>query len=38
VRAIVFSDRRLRGFWEARGYSDSADPWTEDRYSEDRYG
>ena len=38
VREIVFSDRRLRGFWEARGYSDSADPFTEDRYSADRYG
>ena len=38
VREIVFSDRRLRGFWEARGYSDSADPFTEDRYSADRLG
>jgi len=38
VREIRFSDRGLRGFWEARGYSDTADPWTDDRYSADRYG
>ena len=38
VREIVFSDRGLRGFWEARGYSDSADPFTEERYSADRFG
>ena len=32
VREIVFLDRDLRGFWELRGYSNTADPWTEDRF------
>ncbi len=33
VREIVFLDRDLLGFWELRGYSNTADPWTEDRFS-----
>jgi len=32
VREIVFMDRDIRGFWEVRGYSNTADPWTEDRF------
>lgn len=33
VRGITFmSDDRL-GFWEVRGYSNTADPWKEERYS-----
>jgi DMSO/TMAO reductase YedYZ molybdopterin-dependent catalytic subunit len=33
VRKIVFTTERILGFWEMRGYSDSADPWKEERYS-----
>lgn len=33
VSAIEFMARDRRGFWESNGYSNSADPWTEDRYS-----
>lgn len=32
VRHLEFRDRHDLGYWEVRGYSDSADPWTEDRY------
>lgn len=32
IREIVFLDRDIRGFWETRGYSNTADPWTEDRF------
>lgn len=33
VREIVFLDRDILGFWELRGYSNTADPWTEGRFS-----
>ena len=33
VREIVFLDGDLLGFWELRGYSNTADPWTEDRFA-----
>lgn len=33
VKEIIFLDRDLRGFWELRGYSNTANPWTEDRFS-----
>ncbi len=35
VRAgqIEFSAQDKPGFWEVRGYSNTADPWTEDRFS-----
>jgi DMSO/TMAO reductase YedYZ molybdopterin-dependent catalytic subunit len=33
VRKIVFTVEKELGFWEKRGYSDSADPWKEERYS-----
>lgn len=32
VREIVFVDREILGFWELRGYSKTADPWTNDRF------
>ena len=33
VRTIEFSLEDRPGFWEVRGYSNTADPWTEDRFS-----
>ena len=33
VRDIAFLDRDILGFWEVRGYSNTADPWTEDRFA-----
>lgn len=33
VRAIEFAAEDRLGFWEVRGYSNTADPWTEDRFS-----
>jgi DMSO/TMAO reductase YedYZ molybdopterin-dependent catalytic subunit len=33
LRALHFREHDERGFWEVRGYSNSADPWTDDRYS-----
>lgn len=32
VREITFLDRDILGFWEVRGYSNTADPWSEDRF------
>lgn len=32
VKSITFSDRDEKGFWEIRGYSNSALPWENDRY------
>ena len=32
IREIVFLDRDILGFWELRGYSNTADPWTDDRF------
>ncbi|MEP7072257.1 MAG: sulfite oxidase-like oxidoreductase [Verrucomicrobiota bacterium] len=32
VRKIEFATQDRPGFWEVRGYSNSADPWTEDRF------
>lgn len=34
IREIVFLDRDILGFWEVRGYSNTADPWSEDRFAE----
>jgi len=31
VRAITFAYEKELGYWEQRGYSDSADPWKEER-------
>ena len=33
VRAVEFLAENRRGFWEQRGYSDTAEPWFNDRYS-----
>jgi DMSO/TMAO reductase YedYZ molybdopterin-dependent catalytic subunit len=33
IRSIEFSANDKPGFWEVRGYSNTADPWTEDRFS-----
>jgi len=33
VREIVFLDHDILGFWEVRGYSNTADPWSEDRFA-----
>jgi DMSO/TMAO reductase YedYZ molybdopterin-dependent catalytic subunit len=33
IRSIEFLPSDRRGFWEVRGYSNSAEPWFDDRYS-----
>ncbi len=33
VGEIVFREKDELGFWEQRGYSNTAEPWLEDRYS-----
>jgi len=33
LRRITFASRRELGYWESRGYSDTADPWKNDRCS-----
>jgi DMSO/TMAO reductase YedYZ molybdopterin-dependent catalytic subunit len=33
IRAIEFADADRKGFWESRGYSDTAEPWRNDRFS-----
>ena len=33
IREIRFMDRDRLGYWENRGYSNTADPWLDDRYS-----
>jgi DMSO/TMAO reductase YedYZ molybdopterin-dependent catalytic subunit len=33
IGEIVFREEDELGFWEQRGYSNSADPWLEERYS-----
>jgi len=33
VHGITFLAADKLGFWEVRGYSNTADPWTEDRYA-----
>jgi DMSO/TMAO reductase YedYZ molybdopterin-dependent catalytic subunit len=35
VREILFLEHDQLGYWEQRGYSNTADPWTEDRFSQD---
>ncbi len=34
ISAIEFLTEESLGFWELRGYSNTADPWTDDRYSD----
>jgi DMSO/TMAO reductase YedYZ molybdopterin-dependent catalytic subunit len=38
IRKIEFLDRNRRGFWERRGYSDTAEPWSTIRTRRDSYG
>jgi DMSO/TMAO reductase YedYZ molybdopterin-dependent catalytic subunit len=33
IRDITFLDRDILGFWEVRGYSNTADPWKDDRFA-----
>lgn len=33
IRRITFAEHDRRGFWEERGYSNTAVPWLDDRYS-----
>jgi len=35
IRKIEFLTEDQRGFWEVRGYSNTAEPWFDDRYSTD---
>jgi DMSO/TMAO reductase YedYZ molybdopterin-dependent catalytic subunit len=35
IRRIEFLAEDRKGFWEVRGYSNSAEPWANDRYSLD---
>jgi DMSO/TMAO reductase YedYZ molybdopterin-dependent catalytic subunit len=34
LRGVEFSSEDQLGFWERNGYSNSADPWREERYSD----
>lgn len=34
VKEIIFLPQDKLGFWELRGYSNTAEPWDEDRYAE----
>lgn len=36
IRAVKFTVEQELGYWEKLGYSNTADPWTEDRYSQYR--
>jgi DMSO/TMAO reductase YedYZ molybdopterin-dependent catalytic subunit len=36
IRRITFVEHDRPGFWEVRGYSNSAEPWLDDRYSSAR--
>ena len=33
LKSITFLEQDLLGFWELRGYSNTADPFTEDRFA-----
>ena len=33
VSEIIFLERDVLGFWEVRGYSNTVDPWTDDRFA-----
>lgn len=36
LREIRFADSAELGYWEKRGYSDTADPWSEDRFRSEK--
>ena len=33
VRKLRFTEEQELGYWEKRGYSNTADPWKEERYA-----
>ncbi len=33
VRGVKFTGAQELGYWENRGYSNTADPWTQDRFA-----
>jgi DMSO/TMAO reductase YedYZ molybdopterin-dependent catalytic subunit len=33
IRKLRFTEKQELGFWETRGYSNTADPWKEERYA-----
>jgi DMSO/TMAO reductase YedYZ molybdopterin-dependent catalytic subunit len=35
LRGVEFSVEDRPGFWERNGYHNNADPWREERYSDD---
>jgi DMSO/TMAO reductase YedYZ molybdopterin-dependent catalytic subunit len=35
INRIEFRETESLGYWERRGYSNRADPWTDERYSDD---
>jgi DMSO/TMAO reductase YedYZ molybdopterin-dependent catalytic subunit len=35
ITHIVFAAKKELGYWEQRGYSDTADVWTDDRFSQE---
>lgn len=37
IRGIEFMTEDSWGFWEKNGYSNNADPWKEERYSDDQW-
>ena len=37
LRGLEFSAQDKFGFWEKNGYSNNADPWKEERYSDDTW-
>lgn len=37
LRGIEFMSQDKLGFWERNGYNNNADPWKEERYSEDNW-
>ena len=37
IKSIEFLENDRRGFWELRGYSNSAIPWLNDRYTSDEH-
>lgn len=34
IHQITFGERDILGYWEQRGYSNTADPWSEDRFAD----
>lgn len=34
IQQIRFLERDVPGYWESRGYSNTADPWSEDRFAD----